>query len=362
MNNLEFVIKLMRSALTNENFDINVDLKNKELLMLLKEQTFLPMLYYVSKIDSLKPYYLSSCLFHEELNKIKKNIKSIFDHNQIDHIFLKGSSTKDLYENENIRLLGDIDVLIKEKDLKNAINLLKEKGFKYGERCSHHVSFHYGRIEVELHFAIIEKNIRISKYLTKPFDNCYLIDNHTYQLNPEYNLVFVIAHYMKHLRGGSGLRNFCDIYLLINKYNINLDNVRKIFKKYKYETFFDTLLTCLNIIFNYNKYPFTYNKSAEDLITYSLYSGIHGFGKKNNFIINKQQAHSNNKFVYLLKTLFVPVKQLFDFYPWTKSIILIPFGYIARFFHLIFKRRKQLKTVLNSKQRNNQLFKNIGLK
>lgn len=362
MNNKEIVIKILNSALNNKQINFEIDTSNQELMLLLKEQTFLPMAYYVSKNKNLKAYYLSSCLFHEEIDKMTNIVKNLFNENNIDHIFLKGSTLKNLYPDRNIRLLGDIDVLIKEKQLKKAIKILKNNGFIYESRASHHISFKYRKLELELHFNIIEKNIRLSEYLSKPFENAYLINKNTYQLNNEYNLIFIIAHYMKHLHGGSGLRSLCDIYLMIKNYNINLDNIKKVFKKYKYELFFDTLLTCLNIIFDYNDYSFNYIESANELIDYSLKSGIHGFGKNNNYSVNKQQANSNNKFIYLLKTLFIPLNQLFDFYPWTKSIILIPLGYICRFFHLIFKRQKQLKSVMKNKSNNNELFSNIGLK
>lgn len=362
MNNQTYIINLMKAAMTGSEFNLDPSL-DKKLYQILKEQTFLSMHHYVTKSETTKPFYLATHLLYEEIDKLKALLKTIFDSNKIDHIFLKGSSFYNLYPNKNIRLLGDIDILIRPKDVKKVIDLLKKNDFIYGERCSHHISFHYYKIEIEIHFAIIEKKLSISDYLAQPFENAILDNNHTYTLLPEFNLVFIIAHYMKHLQSGSGLRSMCDIYVLIKHYNIDLNKVRIIFQKYKCEKFFDCLLTCLNIIFDYNDYPFNYNEHAKELINYSLNSGIHGFGKNNNPFVNKQQAISNNKFFYLLKTWFIPIKQLFDFYPWTKTIILIPLGYIVRLFHLIFKRKKQLKSVLFNKTTNNSdLFKNIGLK
>lgn len=363
MNNNEIILKTIKYAINQKKIEEEIDLKNnKELCLILKEQTFLPMFYFVTKNSLAKPYYISSILLHEQFDNVRTIINDLFNQNGIKHIFLKGSSIQFLYPDRNIRMLGDIDVLIENKNLKKAIKVLKQNNFIYQERASHHIGFQYNNIEVELHFKIIEYRIKLAKYLTNPFNNAYQIDQYNYELNPEYNLIFIIAHYMKHLKGGSGLRSIIDIYLLINKNNIDLNKVRTIFKQYKCEQFFDCILSMLDIIFDYNNYPYNKNENADELITYSLNSGIHGFGKNNNYMLNKENASSNNKFIFLLKQWFIPIKQLFDFYPWTKTIILIPLGYIVRLFHLFFKRQKELKLVLKNKKNDNSLFKKIGLK
>ena len=77
------------------------------------------------------------------IDKVKDLIKNLLDTNCVDHIFLKGSTTKNFYPDKTIRSLGDIDILIKPSDEKKVVRLLKANNFEYRERCSHHISFHY---------------------------------------------------------------------------------------------------------------------------------------------------------------------------------------------------------------------------
>ena len=361
IDNYELVLKIVNAAIKGEHLDLSNQHENKELLITMKEQTFLAYLYYVSKDSFFNPYYISSCLIHEQFKNFATLIKSLFDKNDIDHIFLKGSTMQYLYPDKNLRMLGDIDVLVREKDINRACELLKENGFIFQDRADHHVGFQYKKLEFELHNRIIEYTHPLHDYLKGPFSHAYKKDNNTYALEDNFNFIYILSHYMKHLKNGSGIRSLIDVYLLLTKTNIDLDYCYEIFKKYGYEDFFKVSMTALKRIFDYeNKYQVS--KYADDLITYSLNSGIHGFGKNNDYIKNKQVSTSNNKFIYLLKVLFVPIPTLFSYYPWTKSIILIPFGYIARFFHLLFKRHDKFKHVLHSAKQDDQFFKNIGIK
>lgn len=360
--NHKLILDILNAGLNNQKLDLSNEHDNKELITIMREQTFLPYLYYVSKDTFYNAYYISSYLIHEQFIRLKRFIKMIFDKNQIDHIFLKGSSLQDLYPDRNLRLLGDIDVLVREKDINKAIKVFKENGFIFDERADHHISFKYKNLEIELHHRIVEYNHPLYHFFKEPFANASVEDNHTYALDNDYNLVFIISHYLKHLRNGSGLRSLCDIYLMMLKKEINIDKVYQIFIDNGYEKFFICVLSAIDIIFAYRPFEFENSPYAEELISYSLNSGIHGFGANNDYIKNRQVSVTKNRFVYLLKTWFVPIKVLFSYYPWTKSIILIPFGYIARLFHLLIHRRKKLKHIMTHKNSDDLFFKHIGIK
>ena len=101
------------------------------------------------------------------------------------------------------------------------------------------------------------------------------------------------------------------------------------------------------------------------MIDYCLNCGIHGFGEKS---VQAQSTNAlnnfcnGNKFIYLVKKLFIPIKELFKLYPWSKLIITIPFAYIFRFFYLLKNKRNKLKETLNYKQDDTyKLLKSLDL-
>ena len=72
--------------------------------------------------------------------------------------------------------------------------------------------------------------------------------------------------------------------------------------------------------------------------------------------------NNGNKFSFLLKRLFIPIKQLFKLYPWSKLIVTIPFAYIYRFFYLLINKKNKLKEVVKyKKDENYYLLESLGL-
>lgn len=362
-NDKNILFSLIKAGMLNEKMDVSSIEENSELMRVIKEQTFQPFLYYVSKDPRFKKYYLSSYLLIEKFEKIKEFIKKIFDDANIDHIFLKGSELRYLFPDKALRLSGDIDVLVRKSDYKKAKELLSKNSFEFDDECEHHAGYKFKGIEVELHRKLLPHTDEFASYFEDVFKHIVHVDGNTYTLENEYNFCYILGHYIKHLYKGAGLRELCDVYIMLEKLDINIEKVSPFLKKYNLEKFFNTLLNQLYILFGYKKIPFEENLSAHKLIDFSLDSGIHGNGEKGDQLINAQRnASGNSKFKFLLSRLFIPIKSLFAIYPWTKSIVLIPFGYLARFLHLIINRRKQLKHIIKAdKFENDNLFDEVGL-
>lgn len=359
----KLLFSIINAGLKNERVDLSSLNEDSSLMKIIKEQTFQPFLYYVSSDSRFKKYYLASYLLIEKFEKLKDLIKKLFDENNIDHIFLKGTELRYLFPDKNLRLSGDIDVLVRKKDYKKAKEILKNNAFIFDDECEHHAGFKINGVEIELHRLLLPHTDEFAPYFVDAFNHAHIKDKHTYEFENEYNFCYILAHYIKHLYKGAGLRELCDVYVMLDKLDIDMNKVKPFLKEYDLEKFFNTLLNQLNILFDYNAIPFEENPSAYKLIDFSLDSGIHGNGEKGDQLINLQRNISkNSKFKFLLSKLFIPIRSLFVLYPWTKSIILIPFGYFARLLHLLFNRRRQLKHIINSdKFESDNLFEEVGL-
>lgn len=357
---LDITCKIMNAAMKGESLDLSAYDNDPEFLRIMKEQTFLPFLYEVDKRKIWRKYYYQAYLINEKFDAIGNKIKEIFDANNIDHIFLKGYELKKLYPKPWLRQMGDIDVLVREEDYERASELFKENNFIKGIDAYHHSNYKFKNIEIELHFKLLDDDNYV-QFLTNPFDNATRLNKNTYFLHNEFNLMFLIIHYIKHLKKGAGLRELIDFYVFLNNKNINLNKLMEHLDKSSILAFWHTTLTELKYIFNFEKYSFQTNNYYKELINYCLRSGIHGNGDEKICIDSQYRNSKDSKFLFLLKKTFIPIKQLFLQYPWTKSIILIPLGYLVRIIYLIKNKNKAFKTLMNSKKDDN-FFESIGIK
>lgn len=355
----ELLFSILKAGLKDESLDLSSLNVDSDLMRIIKEQTFQPFLYHVSRDSRFKADYIASYLVIENFEKKGAFLKKLFDEEGIDHVFLKGYELRNLYPDKLLRLSGDIDILVRLEDYEKAKKLLEDNNFKFDSESSHHAGYYYKGTEIELHRIVINEDNKFISYFRNAFNYVKHIDNHTYSLESEFHFCYILAHYIKHLVGGAGLRELLDVYIMLEKLNLDINKVNLFLEEYNLKEFFNTVLNELYILFGYDKLPFVKNDAAYDLIDYSINSGIHGFGEDSDYSVNRQKNLKSNKIKYLLKSLFVPLKTMFSFYPWTKSIILLPLGYVVRFFDLLLRSRKKLIKVLDSK--DDKLFTRIGL-
>ena len=97
-----------------------------------------PIIFYGLKNSGLKTPY-DDILFEitgqhiiieQQQLGIIEEIKTAFTKNNIDFAFLKGSRLKNIYPKSEMRVMGDIDVLIKPEQYSKIKNLLLQKNYE----------------------------------------------------------------------------------------------------------------------------------------------------------------------------------------------------------------------------------------
>ena len=131
----ELLFSIVKAGMLGEKIDLSSLEENSDLMRVIKEQTFQPFLYYVSKDARFKKYYLTSYLAIENFDKLGNFIKKIFDDAGIDHVFLKGFELRRLFKDKALRLSGDIDVLVRNKDYRKAKEILVNNNFIFDDEC-----------------------------------------------------------------------------------------------------------------------------------------------------------------------------------------------------------------------------------
>ncbi len=139
-----FLAKLFHNSQNFEitDFNINQDFCD-DLIKIGSNHLVLPAIFGAIRRKKIQIYFPKDFLdylkeisdLNQDRNKAILNqivfISKIFNKNQVKHVFVKGSAillSRKINELSE-RMLGDIDILISEQDLKNAYKILLENGF-----------------------------------------------------------------------------------------------------------------------------------------------------------------------------------------------------------------------------------------
>lgn len=143
---------------------------------------------------------------------------------QIDHLPLKGMAIRSLYPSEDMRTMGDVDILIRAEQYPQIQQILKANGLVFDLESMYECNWEKpGVLYLELHkslFADYEKDFY--RVFGDGWDRAVRVkDSHRYTLSPEDDFLYVFVHFAKHYRGGGvGLRHLADIAMYLRNGHI----------------------------------------------------------------------------------------------------------------------------------------------
>lgn len=298
-------------------------------------------------------------------SSLKQELDKLFNANNIEYMYLKGTSILKYYNDPFLRVGSDIDIVVKDSDYKKAYKLLIDNGYtremKVDSEC--HLLSPSG-ILIDLHNSFIETSNILDSYLNTKF-NC----NHELSLEDSYLLL--IAHSVKHFkRGVIDLRIFTDLFFIKDRID-DYSNIREFLGKLGLLEYEKTILRYLDLILGKVEYDDTL-KLLEDYII----ERTNDDNEYKNQIIGKV-ARDGLKDVslpyYILSRIFIPKKRMYEQFPFVyRHKYLLPIFYIIRPFYMIsktgfkfYKLKEELDIVdnLNSNGFGNtmELYKKIGL-
>ena len=138
----------------------------------------------------------------------------------IDYVPLKGAVIRDKYPEPWMRTSCDVDMLVHEAQLEEAIETLKsELGYVCEDKKNYHDVdlFSPGGVHLELHFNIKENIPQLDLNLEKVWQYASPSKDgaREYKLTREFFIFHIVAHAAYHfVGGGCGIRPFLDLYLL----------------------------------------------------------------------------------------------------------------------------------------------------
>ena len=301
------------------------------------------------------------------------------------YCLMKGNAIAKYYALPECRISSDTDIYIEPSKENEVMEFLEARGYvaEPREKGDHHFRASHpvgGILEVHIRFyskttekIVFEGEIDYSQ----DYEKTAIDGDEYYVMNPDDELMYLTAHYIKHLvNDGCGIRQMLDllIYMEKNGDKIDFDKYNALMKKLRYDKLIDVIKTVGAVYFGYD-YPAKYPDLAEKLLTDAENGGAFGFkadDRANFHRIYCEQRRKRSEIGgwFRLKMLFI--KKLFPSrvgmmsrgYNYANHTILLPFAWAHRFFNLAVKQTKETeynKTAMEKSYKRIGMMKELGM-
>lgn len=281
------------------------------------------------------------------------NLFSFLEEKKCWFLPLKGYIIKDFYPAYGVRQMADIDILfdpIFRKDVKDYF-VSKEFEIEEYKKTNHDAYIKENTYAFEMHVSLFSEYTR--KELYEFFDsgrnNEHIIkDSYQYSFDPTGFYIYLIAHAYKHYSDkGTGVRLLLDLHYLFLNMELNVDEMHSILEQLKLSEFEKNIRSLTLKCFKDERLTDT----EEEMLEYLFHSGT--YGTHENRILNRLDSTDISKGKYIRERLFPGRKRVMYNHPFIgKSIVLIPFYWVYRFFIAATKARGKIKKELSILQQD----------
>lgn len=350
------LLNIIKSGITKEKININTDFNISEFMELIEKHHISTMVYngiyncIVTISEKYKNILFKNALQEAVINGkqlgLIKDLRTLFNNNKIDYVFLKGSVLKELYPTPETRRMGDIDVLIRVEQYEKIRKVLLDNGYQELGETNHELKWQKDRILIELHKTLMPTyNIDFHSYFGNGWKLVKCKEQYEYDFNNEDKFIFLFTHFAKHYRdAGIGIIHICDLYLYLSKINLDFTYIDKQLKELNLYKFYCNIKSVLNVWFE--------NANSTEMTDYItdviLNSGV--YGRYDNKVISNElkrkqrfNSYKKGRIYYFIRLIFPTYESMLQKYPILKRCpLLLPFMWISRIFRIIFKDRERI--------------------
>lgn len=381
------------NQVSNSNIDSNTDWN--EIIKLANIHNVTGIVYLAAKklqdeykpdidvIRRLEKDFFITALRSEYRNNAMESLINAFNEAEIPHILFKGYVIKNYYPVNEMRTMGDIDILIKPKDREKSHKLLLSLGYKTGELEEEVWHYSNNVVSLEIHTKIMYHNIHNGidyvQYFSEVWDHTIKTSRkYTFELSIEYHFIYIIVHLAKHFDGkGCGIRMIMDIAVFLNYFRdqLNWAYVNEEFEKLNLSLFsLNIFILCkrwFGTSFNF-MLPDMDETYYKDLSNYIISAGTFGFYERDSAArVIRMELHQgdvgNIKKVKIAAMIKIYFMKLFPSYKemcksnhyWfvVGKPLLLPIAWIYR----IFRLAKDICKSSKEAEKQYEIITKIGL-
>ena len=368
-----------------EDFDLD------ELFTEAKHQTVLPIAYMGLQNKKYEKAFYNFVAKNVQVNYNHTEIADLLSKNNIKYVFIKGVASASYYKEPNLRMMGDVDVLVERCDAEKVHSLLQTIGYTTNEdifKEKGHIGYKRGNKGTasvcEVHFSLngIPNSLSLSfeKYMGDILDTTkeIAVSNGKCLVPSDFHHgIILLLHTADHLtHEGVGLRHLCDWAVFVNRFSneefVNLFEIP--LKKLGLWRFAQLLTLCCERYLGIDKKQWVGEAEESligDIIADIMNGGNFGFKDKDRYgqikYISDREAHKvSNKgaFSQLLSSINAKAKTEYKFAENCK--LLLPIAWASVIFNYLIlvithKRKLDNLNTINSAKYRQSLYNEFKL-
>lgn len=355
MIDTQTVLSLLKASLCGTPTAVDPDISVEEYLAFARVQQIEALLITgmhklgVPITKNIRNILLRATLLSNRQVNTAKSLYVLFEANKIDYMPLKGCMLKGLYPAEELRSMGDIDILVRAEQYERIRPLMLSLGYQEGVQSDHEYIWDKDGTHIELHKRLIPSyNKDYYAYygdgwqLTRPTGT-----PHRYEMSHEDTLIYLFTHFAKHYRdAGVGIRQALDLYVYRKNYpEMDEAYIKEKLSLLQLNRFYDNTLHMLDVWFTGTEHT-----EASRLISDRLFaSGVFGTHEDSlqSTMLKKVKHHGtvqNVKFLNWFHRVFPAYSGMRQLYPvLSKWPILLPVMWVVRWVNILLHKRWKFK-------------------
>ena len=299
-----------------------------------------------SDLPEVKALYsgaLSETVFHERQQAELSRLYKVLNQNSIAFMPLKGALLKELYPQSEFRVMSDADILIHTEEYGKLSLVLKECGFEEQYESDHELVWKKNDLTVEFHKHLIPSyNSDYYGYFERVWDRAVLCEGSRFALDKNDEFIYNFTHLAKHYRdGGIGVKHYIDLWLMLEKYSLDMEYIREELAKLHLERFFDNVMKTLRFWFAEGEC----DETVELILRHTFASGA--YGSEDAHVMGRVALNvqiKQSRFGAVLRMVFPPVSVLHVTYKYLdKCPVLLPVAWASRWANALFISPQRLK-------------------
>ena len=239
---MQWMVKLLDAYINKTDITLPPSCSAEKLYEAGKKHSVLPILFQVlcrqgsdckdnsgKVMELFKKAYISAVYLASLQDCSLEELGEKLTERGIGYVPVKGSVIKKLYPEPDLRTMGDLDLLIQEKDRAAADEIMKSLGYERQGLGSNVWTYKRGMVTFEIHVNLAGKkywnDVDYIGYFSELFQKSHPIGEKTERrLTLEDHFLFLCFHLAKHLCStGAGIRMILDIALYIKHYDKQMD-------------------------------------------------------------------------------------------------------------------------------------------
>ncbi len=360
------LITLIKSALSGKRHELPDGFALEGVIDVVREHQISPLVYYGAlncgfdkNSEAMKKLFENSfplVILDERQRQALEVLCEAFESNGIEYMLLKGSVLKSLYPRAEMRVMGDIDILIKTEQYESIKKVMLELGFVEKVESNHEFIWVKDNLCIELHKRLIPSyNKDFYAYFGDGWELAERCSGFKYSMKNEAFFIHLITHFAKHYRdSGIGIKHIVDLWVYKNaKPQLDWEYVKSELKRLRLYEFFENVEKTLDVWFGDADETFE-TKLITDMV---FNSGAYGTAEDaaTSKIIRETQGRSSFASVKLanrIKTVFPSYKQMCEKYDFLgKAPVLLPVMWIVRLFNVIIFKQGRVRNYIEKEKR-----------